>query len=122
MKTMKWARTAVVLMLASATSAFAAELETLAVVRELEEVEAAAKRDGLLEALDIRRGVQVEKGDLLARLAVKDLTLKLNVSLAELKHAEAKAKNDGPIDVANSSLRKARVESDLLKELGDDAV
>ena len=97
-------------------------IETLCVVRELEDVEVPAKREGLIERLLVRRGNRVNSEELLASLETKDTRLRLDVTLAELRHAETKANNEGRVLSSQANVDRARQEKLLMKELGDDAV
>jgi multidrug resistance efflux pump len=100
----------------------ATEFQTMAVVRELDEVDVPAQRDGMISKLLLRRGHRVTAEQLIAELDTTELRLKLRVTLAELKLAEAKAENDGPVDSAKSAMARAEKEDQLLGELGKNAV
>jgi multidrug resistance efflux pump len=102
--------------------ATAVEVETLAVVRELDEIEVPAQRDGLLAEMLVRRGHTIHKGQLIAELDKNDTSLKLAVARAELQMAQMKSENDGPVLVAKTAVSRASTEGRLLEELGDNAV
>lgn len=108
--------------LTALNAAFGESIETLCVVRELDEIEVPAKRDGLIATLLVRRGMRVEANERLAELDQLDITLRLNVARAELQQAEARADNDGPVAASESAVSRAQKESRLLAELGDNAV
>jgi len=99
---MKLAVALSLILAASFTPLKAQQFETLAVVRELDEVEVLAQRDGLISELLVRRGHRVTPKQLIARLDKTDMTLRLNVVTLDVK--------------------RARIESQLLNELGDNAV
>ena len=96
--------------------------ETLCVVRELDEVEIPAKRDGVIEKLVVRRGMRVTARQEIAFLENKDTRLRLKVAKAELTHAIAKSRDTASSEAAEVAVRRARMEKRLLEELGTDAV
>ena len=100
----------------------ASEYRTLAVVRELDEVDVPAQRDGLIAEMLVRRGERVTLLQKIAELDRTEVSLKLNVSHAELRQVQAKADNDGPIKSARAGVNRAQTEDRLLGELGDNAV
>lgn len=102
--------------------AHSVEVETLAVVRELDEIEVPAQRDGLITEMLVRRGHTVRKGQVIAELDKNDTSLKLAVARAELQMAQIKSENDGPVLVAKTAVSRAGTEGRLLEELGDNAV
>jgi len=110
------------LLLLAATTASAQEFTTLAVVRELDEIAVPAQRDGVIATMTIRRGHSVRASEIVAQQDQTDINLRLKVALAELKQVEAKARNNGPVQSASAAVKRARVESELLTELGENAV
>lgn len=98
------------------------QLTTLCVVRELDEIEVPAKRDGVIEKMIVRRGHRVTEKQLLASLEKTDKQLRLDVANAELKQAIAKSKNEGEVDSAKAAVERAQQEAKLLNELGNEAV
>jgi multidrug efflux pump subunit AcrA (membrane-fusion protein) len=99
---MKYFASLLLILTGPAVQASPQEFETLAVVRELEEVKVPAQRDGLLAELSVRRGHPVSAGQLIAQLDTTEIKLRLNVRQADVN--------------------KAKVESGLVAELGDNAV
>ena len=97
-------------------------LTALCVVRELDDVEVPARREGLIKQLTVRRGTRVTNGQLLAALDSRDTELRLAVTIAELRREETKAENDGEVLAAQAGVDRARQELRLMNELGDDAV
>lgn len=96
--------------------------ETFCVIRELDEVELPAKRDGLIESLNVRRGKRISKGQLIGQLENTDIKLRLKVSESELDQAQVRAKNVGAVNSAKADVDRADQEFKLLMQLGDDAV
>ena len=111
----------------SATSAFpqtsaCQSVNTLCVVRALDEVEVPSRRDGLIDQLLVRRGSTVTEGQLLATLDVTDKRLQLKVAEAQLQQAQTKSENEGLVKSSEAAVDRARLESKLMRELGADAV
>jgi multidrug resistance efflux pump len=104
------------------SSACATEFETLVVVRELDQVSVPAQQDGLIAELLVRRGHRVTAQQIISELDKTDINLRRNVAEAELIHLKAKADNDGPVATAESTVRRAEKEDQLLSELGKNAV
>jgi multidrug resistance efflux pump len=102
--------------------AIAEEFETLVVVRELDQVSVPAQQDGLIAELPVRRGHSVKAQQTISELDKTEITLKLIVAEAELAQLKVKAENDGPIATAQTAVRRAQTEGELLTELGKDAV
>ena len=98
------------------------DINILGIVRELDDIEVPAKRDGLIEELHVRRGHLVANNQLVASLEKSDKLLRLNVTKAELEQAKVKAKNDGEIKSAEASVARSKQEARLMEELGDGAV
>lgn len=98
------------------------EMPTLIVVRELDQVSVPSQQDGLIEELFVRRGHRVSVEQTISELVKTDITLRLNVAEAELKQIRAKAMNDGPVGSADTAVRRAKKEDQLLGELGKNAV
>lgn len=101
---------------------YATDLETLAVVRELDDVDVPAERDGLIFSLTVRKGHRVTAQQLLASLDSTENMLKLKVAQAELKQVKVKAENLGPVETAKAAVARAEKEDQLLGELGKNAV
>lgn len=100
----------------------AEEFNTVVVVRELDHVNVPAQQDGLIGEMLVRRGHSVTALQIIAELDKTDINLKYSVAESELKHLEAKAENDGPADAAETAVRRAEKEDQLLSELGKNAV
>jgi multidrug resistance efflux pump len=104
------------------SSTHAEEFETLVVVRELDQVSVPAQQDGLIAELFVRRGHSVTAQQIISELDKTDINLKRSVAESELTHLKAKAENDGPVEVADTAVRRAEKEDQLLSELGKNAV
>jgi multidrug resistance efflux pump len=104
------------------SSTRAEEFETLVVVRELDQVSVPAQQDGLIAELFVRRGHSVTAQQIISELDKTDINLKLSVAESELTHLKAKAENDGPVEAADTAVRRAEKEDQLLSELGKNAV
>lgn len=102
--------------------ATAQDFEIICVVRELDEVEIPARRDGVLQELKVRRGYLVDKKELIALQDHLDTKLKLNVAQAQLSQAIAKSKNAGEIQLAQAKVALAAQEQKLIQELGNEAM
>jgi multidrug resistance efflux pump len=107
---------------ALASSSIAEEFNTLVVVRELDQVNVPAQQDGLISELFVRRGHSVEARQIISELDKTDINLKLSVAESELTQLKAKAENDGPVEAAETAVRRAEKEDQLLSELGKNAV
>lgn len=70
----------------------------------------------------VRRGHSVTAQQIISELDKTDINLKLGVAEAELTHLKAKAENVGPVETAETAVRRAEKEDQLLSELGKNAV
>jgi multidrug resistance efflux pump len=104
------------------SSTRAEEFEMLVVVRELDQVSVPAQQDGLIAELFVRRGHSVTAQQIISELDKTDINLKRSVAESELTHLKAKAENDGPVEAADTAVRRAEKEDQLLSELGKNAV
>lgn len=106
----------------SFSTTLAQDLTVVSVVRELDEVEIPARRDGVLEKLKVRRGFLVNRKELVAIQDHLDTKLKLDVAKAQLAQAIAKSRNVGEIQLARTKVALAQQEQRLIQELGSDAM
>lgn len=110
------------LYLVGGKSVFAQPSELFCVVREVEEVEVPAKRDGIISAIYVRRGEEIQVKQRLLELDKTDKELQMRVTEAELAQAKIRAKNDGEVEASKAAVEQAKLENRLLEDLGKDAV
>lgn len=100
----------------------AQEVEVFCVVREMEEIEVPAQRDGILESLRVARGHLVDEKQLMAEQDRSVTQLELNVAKAQLEKATERASNPGDVHRAKVAVVRAEKEKAMVEELGRDAV
>jgi multidrug resistance efflux pump len=103
------------------TSTRAEVITAPCVLRDYQEVDVPAQRDGLIGTLDVERGGDVGKDELLATLEKREAEIRLRLAQAELALATARSENLQPENLAKLSLSRAEIEQRLIDQLGADS-
>ena len=93
-------------------------IQTDCLLMVLDQVEVAARRDGILTKRAARTGEDVSADDLLFQLSDEESQARLQVAMSELQQATVSAENQWNIQVAEIELQKSTKEIELLEQVG----
>lgn len=86
-------------------------------IRAFDEIQVPAKRAGVVNQLNFRKGDSVSAGDVLAKINIEDAQAELDVAKAEVAAAEQAAIDASAIDLARAELVVAKAENDILERV-----
>jgi multidrug efflux pump subunit AcrA (membrane-fusion protein) len=93
-------------------------ISTECLLLKLDQASVAAKRDGIVEKVYVRRGDEIAAEDPLFDQSQEEAKARHAAATAALERAKTRAGNLGPIRVAEAELKKSTKEDALLREAG----
>ncbi|MEZ6091485.1 MAG: HlyD family efflux transporter periplasmic adaptor subunit [Pirellulaceae bacterium] len=93
-------------------------IETECLLLALDQVDVAARRDGVLTTLNVRMGDDVSSQELLFQINDEEAHIRLQIAMSKLQQATQAAENRWDIQTAEIELRKSAKEVELLEHAG----